>query len=123
ASPNFHPAVNPEETDKTKLPYPFLSNHISVYRVAELNGQGNAELGKRTINYMRFAVGFWYGDGIQQTVLSSEQVKEFNAQGPANWGPRPRKMLCGADFSFTAEGDKNSLAFGLEGYEGNNSQV
>ena len=123
ASPNFHPAVDPEEQDKSKIPFPKLSNRIAIEKVARNNGNGNAEIGRRTIGYMRFAVGFWYGDGVQQTVLSAEQVREFHADRLANWGPRPRVTLCGADFSFTAEGDKNSLAFGDEGYEGDNRKV
>lgn len=123
ASPNFHPAIDPNETDRSRYPFPYLSNRVAIDKIAVRSGRGDVEQGRRTINYMRFAVGFWYGDGVQQTVLSKEQIQEFGADQPPRWGPRSIRTMVGADFSFTTGGDHNSLAFGQFSYENTPSPI
>jgi hypothetical protein len=127
--PNFHPAVNPEETDKNSLPFPYLSNRISMENVALRNGYGATREerianGKLTIDFMRFAIGFWYGDDISQVIISESYVKEHGADDEMfSWSHKPRTKIAGFDPSFTSGGDKNSLMFGEFGEDSHGSQI
>lgn len=115
--PNDHEAIDPGLTDKKDYPFPYLSNRAFTRNVAYRNGYGSTAEerianGMQTIDYMRFAVGFWYSDDIEPTVLSRKYVEEHGANSEEfSWGYRPTKVVAGFDAGFSAGGDKNSLMF------------
>lgn len=127
--PNLHPAVDPGLTDKSALPFPYLSNRIAIRNVALRNGYGKTDEerianGKLTIDYMRFAIGFWYGDDVAQTVLSSAYVKEHGADSEIfEWSHSARVKVAGFDPSFSAGGDKNVLATAEIGSDSKGAQI
>lgn len=109
---NFHPAVDQSSDDRQAYPFPFLSSPPYVRRVAELNGHGNPALGEKTIDFMRFAIGFWYGSDVPETILSAEMCREHKAvESGVQWGSLGTTIVAGFDCGFSAGGDANELTF------------
>lgn len=110
-SPNDHPIIEELKVkDKRAYPFPFLSNALARFRIANRAGRGNIEIGKNSINYLRFAIGFWFGDSISQTILSGATIRKHNADQPATyWNHAGSRAIAGFDPAFTAGGDNNSL--------------
>lgn len=115
-SPNFHPSVDPTVTDREKLPYPYLSNRPALETIAKENGRGDRDRGRYTLDYIRFGKGCWYGDDIQNTILSEEMVKENKANRPLSQlrkGWQQWKTTWGFDPAWSGDGDDCEL-FPLE---------
>lgn len=128
-SPNFHPAIDPNITRKEDYPFPYLSNKVFMENVAYRNGTGRTredriETGKRTVDYMRFAVGFWYGADIPVTVMSKELVTMNNAHvDHAYFDQGGTTGVAGFDPAFTANGDSNEISFCKFGNSMNGEQI
>jgi hypothetical protein len=103
-------------TELTKYPFPYLSNKIKREAQALIEGDGNVEAGRNTIGYWKFAIGYWLGSDIQQTVLSEQFVKSHNAdREPDRWGIGKVRVFAALDPAFTAGGDVNALTFATVG--------
>jgi len=128
-SPNWHPAVDPDTREKSDFPFPYLSNPVVAHNVALRNGFGKTpeeqvETGKKTIDYMRFAIGFWYGEDVEQTVLSAAYVREHGGdEKNVAWSGHSRRVLCGFDPAWTSGGDANQALFGELGIDSIGEQV
>lgn len=125
-SPNYHPAVDPDTTEKELLPFFYLSNRISVGYIAELNGSNeeSPDLGRNTIDFWRFAIGFWYGDDISVTILSPELIRETKSdETVVLWGGEKVKNLCGFDPGFSQGGDENEAVFFKLGLDVKGNQI
>jgi hypothetical protein len=115
-SPNFHPAIDPNITDKSRYPFPYLSTPVGLANSRKRLGRGNEEHGRKTIDYMRFSVGFWYGDDVATTVLSEMLVKRFGAdKSEVDWGYGEIFTVAGFDCGWSAGGDYNELMIGKMG--------
>ena len=112
-SPNDHPAVKKDECkEPMDFPFPYLSNAYSRREIALVEGNGDYDLGKQTIGYNRFAIGFWYGDDVSNTILSAEFVHRFKAnQTPQPFGHNGFTTYWSLDPAFASGGDANSLTF------------
>jgi hypothetical protein len=109
--PNDDERINKEEI-KTKLdmPFPFLANFIARDNVAEDKGRGDKTLGKQTIDYIRFCIGYWAGDDATNTILTVAYVKAHKADLPPDpWASFERRTFSALDPAFTTGGDANSL--------------
>lgn len=117
-SPNEHPFVS-HLNEKSKIPFPYLSNRFDREEIAREAGNGDIELGKKTLDYWRFGIGFWAGDDSLNTVLSEQYIKYFEAdREPKPWmGGGRTRVFCGGDFAFTSGGDKTSIFFITHGYD------
>lgn len=102
---------------KMELPFPRMCNRFARRSVANFAGNGDAEFGKTTQHYWRFAVGFWMGSDELQTCLSEGFVKSNNAdRAPDKWGVGMVRVFAGFDPGFAAGGDANSIVFMHIGY-------
>lgn len=113
ASPNFHPSCK-YIYDIEDFPFPRLSNRIMMDTIAIENASKNdVEQGRKTIDYMRFAVGFWAAEDTSLTILSPGKIKEKSADKRVfNETYKPKRKIAGFDAGFTRGGDKNKLAIG-----------
>lgn len=117
-SPNYHPAVDPNLPDRGGLPFPYLSNRIFVREVAGLNGRGDEDLGRQTIDFLRFAIGFWPGDSVSNVIVSEQMVRSKKADNlNVSWGQEPLKKVAGFDPAWTSGGDSCELSVGTIGKE------
>lgn len=116
-SPNEHPIVS-HLNEKKKLPFPYLSNRFDREEIAIEAGNGDREMGLKSLDYYRFGIGIWVGDDYLNTVISEKYVKHFSAtDDPIPWiGDGRVRTFCGADFAFTSGGDNNALFFIEHGY-------
>lgn len=112
-SPNDHPLINQEKViDKFKYPFPYLSNKITRDAVAKNAGGGDRERGKLTLDYLRFAKGFWYGNSAENTIVSDEYVQSYNADdSPIPFTYQGFHTYASLDCGWAAGGDENSATF------------
>lgn len=114
-NPNQYPEF--EDAEKTSLPFPYLSNPVFLKRNAIRFGNGDAEAGKKTLQYFRMCKGIWPSGDVEMTVLSPAKIKRCGADRDiALWAPGNRKIYCGADPAFTSGGDAFPLCFGERGH-------
>lgn len=123
----FHGECGPNDDEKIQLneiktkndfPFPYLSNKLVREAVAFERGRGDTELGKQTIDYIRFCIGFWAGDSATSRVLSEQFVKRFAADERQElWGHGSRRTFAGFDPAFTSGGDACSLTFAEYGLD------
>ena len=111
--PNDDPRIQLTEiVSKNDFPFPYLSNNEVRKAVAFDKGRGDAELGRQTIDYIRFCIGFWSGDDVSNRVLSEAFVKRFKAdERQEPWAPGRRRTFAGFDPAFTSGGDACSISF------------
>ena len=115
-SPNHHPAVDQTVMDREKYPFPYLSNPVFVYDAALLNGRGNVELGRTTMDFVRFVVGFWVTSSVPNVIVSKELVIQNDAHSehvPWNW--ELKVNVAGFDPGWTSGGDYCDLSYGSVG--------
>jgi hypothetical protein len=112
-SPNDHPSIKDDEiVEASDYPFPYLSNKYSRNEIAEFEGNGDVEEGKRTLGYNRFAIGFWAGDDVRDTILSPSFVKRYNAdEDPLPWGIGGYETYWSLDPAYTSGGDDNALFY------------
>lgn len=128
-SPNNHPAIDPGITQKSALPFPYLCNPISARQVAMRNGYGateeeQVETGKKTIDFYRFAVGFWMEGAADATLLNRQIVRSTNSDKEVeDWGPNEQVVVAGFDPGWSAGGDSNEILFGVLGRDSNGKMV
>lgn len=110
-SPNDHPLIDHSLIrSKSDYPFPYLSNRISRNEIAEYEGNGDIEEGKTRLGYRRFAIGFWAGDSVTQTILSEQFVRKYRAnEAPEPWGADGHSIFWSLDPAFTSDGDENIL--------------
>jgi hypothetical protein len=122
-SPNDHPSIDQSTIiEATDYPFPYLSNRVSRNETAIFEGNGDLEEGKKTLGYNRFAIGFWPGDDVRDTILSASFVKRYNAdQEPLPWGPGGYDTFWGLDPAYTSGGDDNALFYIQVGQDINGS--
>lgn len=113
-SPNDYYA--PDAETKSEIPFPYLSNKFARDKAAEVEGNGDVDHGRETLGYWRFAIGYWMGSDMQQTVLSENFVKINHADEPAKmFGAGRPRTFAALDPAFTAGGDNISLMFATVG--------
>lgn len=112
-SPNDNPIINAELiTKKRDYPFPYLSNKIARDDTALNAGRGDLNHGKKTIDYLRFAIGFWYGSDATATILSSNLIRKYGGDSdPDPWDHIGPRVFAGLDPAFTTGGDDNQLCF------------
>jgi hypothetical protein len=85
---------------------------MSRDETAIFEGNGDLEEGKNTLGYNRFAIGFWAGDDVRDTILSPSFIKRYNADKPAEpWGAMGYETYWALDPAYTAGGDDNALFY------------
>ncbi len=109
-SPNFNESVNPQLEDAEDYPFPDLSRPSYIRAVEKVNSRGGIN-GRKTLDFMRFAIGFWAGDDISRSIVTTGLVRQFMASSrPESWGIKPR-VIAGFDPGFTSGGDSCELTF------------
>ena len=119
-SPNFHPLVlnklgtkDIQDANKSLMPFRYLWNPISDEQLAFKRGLGSVESGRKSLGYVRFAVGFWYGEDTTITILTEAQVLLHKANEPLlDRGWKKSTFLAGFDPGWSAGGDSNELCIG-----------
>lgn len=125
-SPNYLEGVFQSTEESSVYPFPYLSNRFYEEEQAKINGNGDSERGRKTLDYMRFAIGFWLGDETARTVLSPEFVMENNAHlDPKPWDWRGPTNFASLDPGWSYDGDNNALSIASVGedYEGHSQLV
>lgn len=111
-TPNYHPAVDISDEDTDNYPFPYLSSEAMNRRIALSFGRMNLEIGRKTVEYMRFGIGFWKGDDVSNRILSADFVQQHKAdEDDVIWDDDGYIVLCGGDFGFVSGGDKNEAMF------------
>lgn len=112
-SPNFHPAVDPGITEKEMYPFPYISSKVYIDSVAKLNGGNDIEAGRLTLDYMRFAIGFWPTGSVSTSIVSKELVESYGADGiSVVFGGGGKILVAGFDPAWTSGGDNCELSIG-----------
>jgi len=132
-SPNFSPLLNEiheihenrilqlTEDGDTEIeitpedyPFPYLANPFTEEQIAISNDpiQGKIEVGRKTIDYMRYAIGYWMDAGQENVVMTPEQVQQAGADAPLDIysGEYDIDKFAALDPAFTIGGDKCILA-------------
>lgn len=135
-SPNFHPALShlhekiqlteerikngedikwEDEITPEEFPFPYLANPYTEVQIAITNDPlgGNPDTGRKTIDYMRYAIGYWAASGVENVTLTYEQVKQAKANNPLDIFSSQFKTdkFAALDPAFTLGGDNCSLAY------------
>lgn len=113
-SPNMHPELL-GITEKSKLPFPKIINHISLAEMAYSAGSGDPNQGRQTLQYLRMGRGIWPDESIENTVLSRNIITHYHANESVTWNYKQIIHLCGCDPSFSSDGDNFALMFGTLG--------
>ena len=110
-SPNDSPLIDQSKVVVSlNFPFPYLSNSLSRRETAKVNGNGDIERGKLTIDYMRFAKGFWYGSSVENTIISDEFVESYNADDvPLPYKDGRFDSYASLDPGWASGGDANSV--------------
>lgn len=109
---------DPNAEEQSDLPFPYLSNVFTRDQSAKIAGNGNIDLGRQTIEYWRFSIGYWIGSDVRQTVLSEAAIIAVGANAePMMWGSGHRRVFGGFDPAFVNGGDANALLMMEAGYD------
>lgn len=111
------PAIYETNPEKKAL----LSKFLITKKQIE---QDERTLGKNSVKFYRFTLGFWMADGTESTVISRSFLKNFTATAKTEWSPYTRlKVLGGLDPAFSYGGDKCILRLAYFGFDINGQYV
>lgn len=81
-------------------------------------------LGKNSLRFYRFSMGFWRDDSAEPTILSMKFIKNFNTVNKTEWSPfRKLIALAGLDPAFSYGGDNCILRLALFGVDMNGQVI
>lgn len=112
-SPNDDPRLDQSKIlNKLTMPFPYLSNRISRDTIAEDAGNGDMEFGRNTIDFLRFAIGFWLVSSFENTVITDEFIDNNSAsEPPLAYNASGFHTYAALDPGWTSGGDCNSVNF------------
>lgn len=103
-SPNFEaPEDEPE-------PFPYLLTRKKKARMLEI-AHGN----ENSLDFQRNAIGFWFLDNIDTSIVSRALIVGSNTSYEPKWKGTPKQGLAYLDCALTSGGDGNELSFGFLG--------
>lgn len=115
-SPNNHPLIDQSKvTGPSDYPYDYATNPWNNNEIAIDCGNGNVEVGKMTLDYWKFAIGYWAPKDASSSLFSNNLAKSNNATADPELLVNSIQSFGGGDFAFSAGGDDNtffSLKFG-----------
>lgn len=72
--------------------------------------------GENSDAFFRFVLGYWKSDSSDETILSSQFIREFGVRNLAEWsGYYPLNVVAGLDPAFSTGGDQVVLRFAVLG--------
>ena len=116
-SPNNHPYIDQSKIKRNSdYPFPYASNPFTANKAASELGFGDIEVGKQTIDYWKFQVGFWPPLDASRSLYTRNLFTSNNADKPHEIIIQGARPFGAGDFAFTVGGDDNSFMSAVVGY-------
>lgn len=81
-------------------------------------------LGKNSLKFWRFTLGFWRPNSVEPTVVSTKFLENFNSTRRTEWGHQQKlRALAGLDPAFSYGGDNCILRLALYGVDINGQVI
>lgn len=109
-SPNNHPLIDQSKVKKpSDYPFGYTSNPFVSRKIALEAGDGDIEAGKMTVDYWKFAIGWWAPLEATNSLMTNNLAEANGATLPAEIIVSNKRIFAGGDFAFSSGGDENTL--------------